>query len=343
MPQQIIRIRRGTKAELESLGALQQGEMGFCTDTKEVYIGDGTNPKNIFVGKVLTGSYASRPNAGIEGRFFYVTEGTNLGYLYIDSGFTWERINSLALTDLTGTIDDIGDGATYGKVKKSDITNGQVNKVSDGTKSASADEIRDHIDNENKHRVINDSTTSSTTLWSSQKINTEIYNAIRGLEWQDSVKSKTIATPPTSNTKGDRYLIPSNATGVWNGKINQIAHWNGSSWEFYVPETGWSVYVDSENKNYVFNGASWVRSGEANQNIIAGNGLTGGGQADEVTISVGQGDGITVGTTSISAKAGKGITVNTTGINANIDGSSIIYDSENGNRLKVGTIDGGTF
>lgn len=342
MPQQTIRIRRGTKAELESLGALLQGELGFCIDTKEVYIGDGTT--NVFVGKVLSGPYASRPNAGVEGRFYYVTEGANEGYLYIDNGSTWDRINALTLTDLEGSIDDIEDGAIYGKVKKSDITNGQVNKVSDGTKSATAGEIRDHIDNDSKHRVINDSGVSSTGLWSSQKINTEIYNAIRGLEWQDSVKSKTVTSPPATNTKGDRYIIPTNATGAWSGKVNQIAHWNGSSWEFYAPEIGWSVYVDDEDKNYVYNtDKKWVRSGEANQNIVAGAGLTGGGQGDEITLNIGQGNGITVGPDNISVKGYKGVTVNSNGVAVNIDNESIVYDAANGNRLKVAVIDGGTF
>lgn len=341
MAQQTIKIRRGTKSELVTLGALLQGEMGFCTDTKEVYIGDGT--KNIFVGKVLSGAYINRPNAGVEGRFFYVTAGANTGYLYIDNGSTWNRINSLALTDLTGTIDDVKDGTTYAKVKKSEVTNGQVNKVADGSKSATASEIRNHIDDDTKHRVIDDTKNTNVNLWSAQKVNSEIYNAIRGLEWQDSVKSKVLATPPTTSSKGDRYLIPSNATGVWSGKTNQIAHYNGSAWEYYAPEIGWSVYVDNENKNYVFNGTSWVRSGEANQNIKAGNGLQGGGQADEVILAIGQGNGITVGSTSISAKAGKGIAVDSTGINANIDGSSIVYDSTNDNKLTVSVIDGGTF
>lgn len=341
MAQQTIKIRRGTKAELLTLGLLYQGEMGFCTDTKEVFIGDGT--QNIFVGKVLQGAYINRPNAGVQGRFFYVTEGANVGYLYIDNGSTWNRVNSLALTDLTGTIDDVKDGATYAKVKKADITNGQVNKISDGSKSATAAEIRDHINDTTKHRVIDDSKSTNTNLWSALKTNTEIYNAIRGLEWQDSVKSRTITAPPTTNTKGDRYVIPSNSTGVWLGKTNQIAHYNDLNWEYYTPENGWSIYVDNENKNYVFNGTAWVRSGEANQNIKSGNGLQGGGQGDEVTISIGQGNGITVGATSISAKAGKGISVDSTGINANIDEASIVYDTSNGNRLMVYAIDGGTF
>lgn len=341
MVQQTIKIRRGTKAELVTLGALLQGEMGFCTDTKEVYIGDGT--KNIFVGRVLQGAYINRPNASVEGRFFYVTEGANAGYLYTDTGTTWERVNSLALTDLTGNLDDIEDGATYAKVKKTDITNGQVNKVSDGTKTATAGEIRGHLNNLEKHRTINDSTTSSTGLWSSSKTNSEIYNAIRGLEWQDSVKSKTLDTPPTAPSKGDRYLIPSNATGVWSGKANQIAHYNGSEWEFYVPDVGWSVYVDNENKNYVFNGTAWVRSGEANQNIKAGNGLQGGGQADEVVLDVGAGNGITVGSDSVSVKGYKGVTVDSNGVATNIDNESIVYDAANGNKLKVAVIDGGAF
>lgn len=40
---QTIQIKRGTKAELTSYGVLKAGELGFCSDTKEVYIGDGTS------------------------------------------------------------------------------------------------------------------------------------------------------------------------------------------------------------------------------------------------------------------------------------------------------------
>ncbi|WP_313637814.1 hypothetical protein [Paenibacillus sp.] len=40
---QTIQIKRGMKAELTSYGVLKAGELGFCSDTKEVYIGDGTS------------------------------------------------------------------------------------------------------------------------------------------------------------------------------------------------------------------------------------------------------------------------------------------------------------
>lgn len=335
---QTIKIKRGTKAQLDAYGPLQQGEMGYCTDTKEIYIGDGT--QNTLVGRVMSGTLVNRPNASVQGRFYYATDD---GYLYLDTGSAWQRISAKRLTDLTGTVDDIADGTNYAKVLKADITAGHPNKVSDGTKTATAAQIRDHIDNAAIHRQINDSGTGPTDLWSAQKIRNEIELAKRNIEPQASVKNRTTTTPPGTPALADRYIIPEGATGAWSGKTNQIAEWNGSAWDFYAPQVGWTCYVDDEQKIYSWNGSAWVRTGGALQTITAGNGLTGGGQADTVTLHVGAGDGITVTADAVSAKAGKGIVVNSTGIEANIDGESIVYDSANGNRLMVAVIDGGTF
>lgn len=338
---QTIKIRRGTKAQLNSRGALQSGELGFCTDTKEVFIGDGA--QNVFVGRVMQGTYVARPNAAEEGRFYFVTSGENSGYIYMDDGTTWHRVNSKALADLSGNLDNIIDGSTYGKVRNTELTSGKVNRLDDGSNNVTASEVKTHIADSAKHRTINDSIDSSTNLWSSQKVKSEIYNAIRGLEWQDSIISKAVSAPPASPSNGDRYLVPSGATGEWSSKTNQIAHRNNGAWEYYAPTDGWSIYVDAENKNYVFNGTSWVRSGEANQSITAGNGLTGGGSGDSINLAVGVGNGITVGTDSVSAKAGNGITVDSTGINVNVDGVSLILDGGNGNKITVAEVDGGTF
>ncbi|RAV19719.1 DUF2793 domain-containing protein [Paenibacillus contaminans] len=339
---QTIRIRRGTKAELVARGALLAGEMGFCTDTKEVYVGDGT--ANTLVGRVMTGPYASRPSAAVSGRYYFVTGGgANNGYLYLDDGALWVRMNALELSDLNGTLDNIAEGATYGRVKKTDLTGGSVNKVSDGTKTATAAQIRDHIDDATKHRVINDSGSSVTDLWSAQKIKNELDLARAGQEYQDSVKDKDLATPPASPAAKDRYIVGASPTGVWTGKVNNIAEWTGSAWSFIAPTTGMTCIVDDESKQYTYNGTSWVRTGGALQTITAGNGLTGGGTAETVTLTVGAGNGITVGPGAVSAKAGKGVLVNATGIETNIDADSIVYDAANGNRLMVAAIDGGTF
>lgn len=334
---QLITIYQGLKPSLATAN-LQSGEMGFCTDTKEIFIGDGTN--NFLVGRALSGTEAARPSAGNQGRLYYIISGNNIGYLYYDSGSAWIRINAQKLSEMTGSLDDVADSSTYAKVKKSEITNGQVNKISDGTNTKTAAEIKSHIDDAAKHRIINDSGTAVTELWSAQKIQNEIELAKRNIEPQASVNNQNLTTPPVSPLNGDRYIIPSGATGVWAGKTGQIAEYT-TTWAYYTPVIGWTCYVDDEQKIYSWNGSDWVRTGGALQSITAGNGLIGGGQADTVTLTVGAGNGITVGSTSVSAKAGKGIVVNNTGIEANIDGESIVYGSNN--KLTVSVISGGTF
>lgn len=334
---QLITIYQGLKASLAAAG-LQSGEMGFCTDTKEVFIGDGSS--NYLVGRALSGTEAARPNAGNQGRLYYVTSGNNMGYLYYDSGTAWIQINAQRLSEMTGTLDDVADGTTYARVKKADITNGQVNKVSDGTNTKTAAEIKTHIDDASKHRLVNDSGTAATDLWSAQKIQNEIELAKHNIEPQASVKNRTTTTPPSTPASGDRYIIPSGATGAWSGKTNQIAEYT-TAWTYYTPVVGWTAYVDDEQKVYSWNSSAWVRTGGALQTITAGNGLIGGGQADTVTLNVGAGSGITVDADTVAAKAGKGIVVNTNGIEADVDGESIVYGT--GNKLTVSVIAGGTF
>lgn len=338
---QTIRIRRGTKAELVSLGALLAGELGFCTDTREVYVGDGTT--NIFVGRAMSGTEAARPNAGALGRLYYVTGGSNMGYLYFDDGTAWKRVNAQKLTDLTGSLDDVAEGSTYAKVKKTELTSGQVNRISDGTSTVTAAQARTHMDDAALHRKINDAAAGAADLWSAQKIRNEIELAKRNIEPQASVKNRTTVSPPASPVEGDRFVIPAGATGAWSGKANQITEYISGAWTYYPPSVGWTAYVDEEQKVYSWNGTSWVRTGGALQTITAGAGLTGGGQADSVTLNVGAGNGIAVSADAISVTAYKGITADTNGVAANIDNSSIVYDSANGNRLMVGIVDGGTF
>lgn len=381
---QTIQIKRGLKA---SLPVLLAGEMALCTDTKEVFIGDGS--ANQLMGRALMGTYANRPTAGYAGRLYYVNSGVSLGYIYIDTGSTWNRVNSLALSDLTGslanisgTLDDIADGTTYAKVKKTDMSPlGHVSTLSDDIRTVTAQELKTHMNDGTIHRTINDSGSASTDLWSAQKIGNEIALAKQGMEYQDSVKDKDLLTPPASPTAGDRYIVGTGtATGAWLNNNNKIATWNGSAWTFIAPTIGTTCIVDDEQKQYTYNGTSWVRSGGALQTVTAGNGLTGGGQADTVTLDIGAGNGITVNTDSITVKPYKGIAVDANGVSANvdsqtidfaagngnklyvktgkgifndvangggvtalIDAASIVYDSANGNRLTVGTVDGGTF
>lgn len=74
------------------------------------------------------------------------------------------------------------------------------------------------------------------------------------------VLDRNLATPPASPTLGDRYIVPSGATGAWSGKTNQIAVCieTGSpiNWAFYVPSDGWLAWVSDERKLCVFEDGS---------------------------------------------------------------------------------------
>ena len=76
-------------------------------------------------------------------------------------------------------------------------------------------------------------------------------------EWQSKVLSRVLATPPLSPTKGDRYIVPSGSSGAWTGQTNRIAEYNGLSWDFYIPSTFFTLWVENEVVQYYWNGTIW--------------------------------------------------------------------------------------
>lgn len=83
---------------------------------------------------------------------------------------------------------------------------------------------------------------------------------IQGLDWQNSVKGE-LADPPAEPAEGDRYIIITEATGAWVGLENQIAEWNGSSWDYTIPNEGFACRVEDIDLQKVFNGTNWVTFG----------------------------------------------------------------------------------
>jgi hypothetical protein len=85
---------------------------------------------------------------------------------------------------------------------------------------------------------------------------------VQGISWQDPVADQDLTSPPSAPSTGDRYIVGPSATGDWNGHDEEIAEWNGSSWDFDTPSEGWAVWVEDEDKMYVYNAASnWVKFG----------------------------------------------------------------------------------
>lgn len=272
-----IQLKRGLKVNLPTLGA---GELAFTTDDHLVYVGDGAN--NYLVGRVIYGSGDPVGN-GVAGNLYVNT--TTSG-IFLSQGAGWMGVGGLGsvtqLSQLSGTLDNIADGSTYKRVLASDMSSGHVNQISDGTHTVTASDGRAHIDDATKHRQISDGTTSTTTLWSSQKTSDTIGSVVRGVDWQDSVISYTNTTsPPGSPSDYNRYLIPAGAGDAWSSHTLSVAEYITASggWVYMPPNEGWATWVEDEDKLYIYNGSSWV----AMSSVIAHNSLSGlqGGTTNE--------------------------------------------------------------
>jgi len=75
------------------------------------------------------------------------------------------------------------------------------------------------------------------------------------------VKSSVLTTPPGSPIAGDKYIVPSGASGAWNGNTNKIALYISAGWTFYTPSKGWHVYDDNRKGYLTYDGSNWVFDG----------------------------------------------------------------------------------
>ena len=105
--------------------------------------------------------------------------------------------------------------------------------------------------------VVGVTPTSSTHLATKGYVDT----FVQGVDWQESVLDKDLATPPGAPSSGDRYIVASGGTDAWSGEDNNIAEWNGSSWDFTAAAESMSCWVEDENVLYVYNGSAWVKLG----------------------------------------------------------------------------------
>jgi hypothetical protein len=74
-----------TAAQLENVVAYRD-DILIATDTGNIFVSGADLATKVMIGKAAFGETGDRPDAGVEGRFYYDTD---LGALYIDNGSTW--------------------------------------------------------------------------------------------------------------------------------------------------------------------------------------------------------------------------------------------------------------
>ncbi len=86
---------------------------------------------------------------------------------------------------------------------------------------------------------------------------------------QTSAISRTLTAPPSGVLAGACYIVANGATGDWLGQDRTVAVYSGSFWDFYLPKTGWRVWLEAEATEAVFDGAVWTTSADRPERVAA--------------------------------------------------------------------------
>lgn len=72
------------------------------------------------------------------------------------------------------------------------------------------------------------------------------------------VADRDLTSPPGSPSIGDAYIVGPSATGDWASHDDKIAVYDGSTWVFYTPATGFGLFIADENVWSVYkSGSGW--------------------------------------------------------------------------------------
>ena len=84
-------------------------------------------------------------------------------------------------------------------------------------------------------------------------------------EWQQPVITKDTATPPGAPARGDRYIVPTGATGDWSAEVGNIAFCSnatGPVWSFTDAKEGMICWIEDLDEHYHYTGSEWVPHGK---------------------------------------------------------------------------------
>ena len=139
-------VRRGTDADRQLI-TLDQGELGYTTDSKRLFVGDGSTQGGTIAGNKFLGSSANHETLteGADGDFAF---NTTTNTLYSKNGDSWDRIavifeaadGSIIVDDATGTL-RVGTLSASNFADSTDLTGNSIEMVG-GKISLSATQIK---------------------------------------------------------------------------------------------------------------------------------------------------------------------------------------------------------
>jgi len=72
-----------------------------------------------------------------------------------------------------------------------------------------------------------------------------------------AIVDRDLTAPPGSPVTGSAYIIAASPTGAWAGQAAKITfYFNG--WIFITPAEGMRIWVNDENKFFIYDGSAWV-------------------------------------------------------------------------------------
>ena len=75
---------------------------------------------------------------------------------------------------------------------------------------------------------------------------------------QLSVKSRALATPPSTPAEGDRYIVAAAPTGAWSAAAGDVAAFIDGAWYFFAPQMGWRAFDESAGEFVYWTGSVWA-------------------------------------------------------------------------------------
>ena len=179
-----------------------------------------------------------------------------------DTAFGWGDHSSAGyFVKATDTLDDITAGSTnihLTTTLKSNYDAGYIHISNNGSDHSYIDQdITSGSTPTFDQLIINSTGTNNTSVVRYD----QLMSVVGGLDWQDSVKDNDLTSPPGGASEGDRYIVASGGSGDWSGQDNNIAEYNGSGWDFTVPNEGFTCWIEDEDTNFTYNGTAWVEFG----------------------------------------------------------------------------------